>query len=300
MTEHHIVQRGQKPHRHHRVRVGQRRPGKVEQLLPALAPVHTQLRPQLLDDLPQPRRAAPRLDVLHGGRPESGEMPPHEPPPGGIPGERTAQPLLRQSERRRAPAPPGAVRWRMHDREQPLDRAGQGDRVASGPAFRQQPSELRPRERAAGEGRPGHGGELGQVHTRRLLAEGGLLPAVQHRLEQRTHPQVVLRRDQVLGPPEQGRAHHRTLLEQLRQLVQPEALDPAPQPDVGRIGILRLQPGQPLDDRGDGQVRAPRQQLAFQRGPVEGPARENFGHGVLSPVYAPSTATGSRCPARPT
>jgi hypothetical protein len=113
------------------------------------------------------------------------------------------------------------------------------------------------------------GGQLARRDPGGVAAEGAPLPDVQHGLEQRPHPEVVVGRQQVLGAAEERRPDHEPLVQQPRQVVQREALDPAPQPEIRQLRILPLHPDQVLD-HGQGRSVDPGQQtLPGEGGPVQ-------------------------------
>ena len=88
---------------------------------------------------------------------------------------------------------------------------------------------------------------------------------------------VVARRDDV-----DRRAHERPLdgtppLEGTREVVESEAVEDRPEPDVRGWGVLRLEPGDPLERAPDRDPSAGEEQLAGEDGAVERPCREDHG-----------------------
>jgi hypothetical protein len=145
-----------------------------------------------------------------------------------------------------------------------------------GPLPGEQPAELRAGQEALAEELAGRRGKRRQVHPSGGPAEEASLDALQHRLQERPPGQEVGRGHHVLGAAQQRRAHHAPVVEAPGQGVVLEVGHAGPQPDVGRFGILGVQPGQPLDRLGDREVPAPQQQLPLQGGAAQRPPIEHL------------------------
>ncbi len=94
--------------------------------------------------------------------------------------------------------------------------------------------------------------------------------AVEHRLHERSQQEAVVGGDEVDRGPHHHDAHDLAVEEQLPQLVGLEPVEARPQRQVGVLRHLGLQADEVLDGVEDGPVRAPEQELAFERRPVEG------------------------------
>jgi hypothetical protein len=134
----------------------------------------------------------------------------------------------------------------VDQRQQALRRPGQRARLVAGPALGQQPAEDRPGQWACGQEPPGGGGELVGVDPGGGPGEGPPA-ALQQRLQQRPPGQVVGRGRHVLGAAQQRPADHAAVLEDPGQGVALEPGQAGPEREVGRLGVLGVQPGQPLD-----------------------------------------------------
>jgi hypothetical protein len=92
----------------------------------------------------------------------------------------------------------------------------------------------------------------------------------------------------VQGGPHEGPANHQALFDRLAQVLAAEVGDSRPQADEGRLGLLGLQAGQPLQRGDDRDVVAGQQQLPGQGGPVELPAGQRLDVGLRGAAGASS------------
>jgi hypothetical protein len=175
---------------------------------------------------------------------------------------------------------------RVQHRHRDLRGAGEPDAFMLRPALHQLAAELRAGQRAGGEQPPGLGGEFVGVDADGHPAEEALPHPVEHRLQQRADPQVVTIGEQMLGAPVQRAADHPAPLDQRGQIVEPEAGDPVPQPDVGQFRILPLHPDQQFDDVERPVGAAFEKKLPLQRGPAQCPFGEDDHVVILSDIAA--------------
>ncbi len=98
---------------------------------------------------------------------------------------------------------------------------------------------------------------------------------VEHRLHERTQQQAVVGADEVDGGAHDDDPHHLSLEEQLGERASAGTLEPRPQSRVRVQRHLRLQADEVLDRLEDRHLGAPEQQLALERGPVEGTPAED-------------------------
>ena len=131
------------------------------------------------------------------------------------------------------------------------------------------------------------GGELGQVDADQVLPEVPGQVAGQHGLVEGAEADVVRGVHQVDRVAHQVSAKHGPFGNKLLQLLMTEAGQPRPQPDVRGQRGLGLQAGQ-VADRVQGGQRGPvEQQLAVQRGAVQGPqAQAVRGHARAAAVWS--------------
>jgi hypothetical protein len=99
-----------------------------------------------------------------------------------------------------------------------------------------------------------------------------------HDLHQRPEQQRVAHRHEVHRAAHQRHSHRLAVGEHAAELVRVEALEPRPQPVVGRRHRLRLQPHEVPDRVAHGDVDPPQQELALEQCPVQlPPAEDPFG-----------------------
>ena len=104
------------------------------------------------------------------------------------------------------------------------------------------------------------------------------MPALDDHLHERAQEPGVAHGDEVDGPAHQREPHGRAVDQHLAELVRVEAVEPRPQPVVGRRHRLRLQPHEMLERVAHGEVDAPQQELALEKRPVQlPPAEDPFG-----------------------
>ena len=132
-------------------------------------------------------------------------------------------------------------------------------------------AELRQRPRLGCEPRD-TGTEGGHPPCRRRLESVLAALVLEDRHDRGPQRPIVRRRHEV-----QRRAHQRALDEPPTrdgavQVPGLERREPRPQADVGRRGLLRLEPTDPLDGVDHAEIRRLEQQLTSERGPTE-PAR---------------------------
>src|SRR5262252_170519 len=99
-----------------------------------------------------------------------------------------------------------------------------------------------------------------------LDPEPPLAPALP---ETRREQREVIRRNRVDRASHEGRLDGAPLLQRLRQGVPAKVPQARPEPDVRRGRVLRLQPGEALEGRGERNRRALEQKLTSQQCPVE-------------------------------
>ncbi len=112
---------------------------------------------------------------------------------------------------------------------------------------------------------------------------------------QRKRP-VVARGDEVDGRAHQRPLRHRSPLERPRQPGALEALDPRPEPDVHRRGVLRLEAGHALERPGQGERFPPEEQLAGEQSAIQLTPRERplLGQPAHLTAAKPVSPGGSR------
>ena len=101
---------------------------------------------------------------------------------------------------------------------------------------------------------------------------------MQKALHQRAEADHVVDAVQVQGAAHGGRAEQRLVEDQRRQLVDAKTHEPAPEPDIRVVRLLRLQPAQELDALDDAAIGALEQHLPGQRGAVERAGGKNLRH----------------------
>jgi hypothetical protein len=132
-------------------------------------------------------------------------------------------------------------------------------------------AQLAERARPLVDERPAGGDERGLVHAVESLPELGALDSVQDRLHQRTEPPRVAGRDQVDRAAHQRHADDGAIDQPIGELIRAESLEAIPQPDVGRVRRLRLEPDEVLDEP-RGRHRRPAQEvLPVERRAVQRP-----------------------------
>ena len=193
--------------------------------------------------------------------------------------QRTPQPGLRGRGPDLARAPPDPPRRHLEQRQPVAAGVGEGGGVEVGERDLQGGAQLAARERPRGEQRTGEGDdrpEVGGAQRRAVLAVARQL-AVEHRLHQRSQEEAVVGRDEVDGGPHHHDADDLAVEEQLAQLVGLEPVEAGPQGHVRVLRHLGLEADQVVDRVEDGPVRAPEQELALERRPVEGARAEDVG-----------------------
>ncbi len=269
---------GQEAGRGRRALLGQGRAGQVEQL-PALL-VAEPAGPDPLQHRAQrgQGQAGPAAQVAEGRRAEPGQVaadqvlegvglgdPPGPEPVGGQPVE--VGPAALPGARRRDPdhvhPEPDAVPYRLGE-----------------PGGGEQPGQLGLAGRAGGEPFADQGGGGLDVDALQLAPRRPGPPVAAGAPDGLGERRVVGGRDDVDGDPQQGRLHRPPLLQRPGELLAAEVAQPRPEADIGRGGVLGLEPGDLLERGRDGEGRALEEQLAGEQGPVELAGREHtLGHG---------------------
>ena len=98
----------------------------------------------------------------------------------------------------------------------------------------------------------------------------------ENRLHERAQQQAVVGGDEVDRPAHDADPHELPALEQLRQRLRPEALEPRPERRVRVVRHLRLHADEVLDGRERRQRRPLEQELARERGAVQRPVAQHF------------------------
>ncbi len=304
VAEEHVVVFRQVTHWRRRVRVWPRSVRQVEELAAALVAERHEARSEAIHDLAQPADPGPGADVRHARRPERRQVADHQGIDVGLGLHGPPEPGLDRREGRRPTALPEAA-WRDLDERQEV---GQGVRqrgtVMVGPALGHQGCQL-----GAGLGslvEPGTPGchERVGLDPRHRPTEWAL--AMEHSIEDGSDEwpdgQEVIVGRQVEGASHQAAAHRSSLLDDLGKLGGLEALEPAPERDVGILRHLGLHADEVLDHL-RGRHRDPGQEvLSCKRRAVEGPQIEHrlgrapdarIGHPARWPVVAPKMRSSS-------
>ncbi len=104
---------------------------------------------------------------------------------------------------------------------------------------------------------------------------------LEDRLHQRTQQQAVVGGDEVDRPAHDADAHDLAALEQLRQRLRPEPLEPRPEPGIRIVWDLRLHADEVLHRR-ERRPRVPlQQQLPRERRTVQRPPAEHLVHPAI-------------------
>ena len=102
--------------------------------------------------------------------------------------------------------------------------------------------------------------------------------SLQHRLHHGAHGGEAVGGNEVDRPPHDRRPHRPPVCEEVDQFLRAEALQAAPEADVGSVGGLALHAGEALDGLLGRQPRPFEEHLPLERRPVEGPGAEDL-HG---------------------
>ena len=86
-----------------------------------------------------------------------------------------------------------------------------------------------------------------------------------------SQPEAVARGDDVQRPAHERDPHDEAALDEAGEVVGMEVLEARPQPEVGAVGVLRLQPDEVLERVAHAQGLTTQQQLAFEERTVERP-----------------------------
>jgi len=111
------------------------------------------------------------------------------------------------------------------------------------------------------------------VRTQPLALVAGVA-ALQRRLDERPQRQAVVRRDQVDRRPQVRDAHDLALLDEPREILGAEAVEPRPQAVVRRVRVLRLHRDEVAHRLDGASALAPEQELAGEQRAVEVPPRQ--------------------------
>ena len=143
---------------------------------------------------------------------------------------------------------PQRARRELHERRVVLDRVAESRRIAVRPAHGQRTAELADRAWCALQlGDPG-GDDVADVESRERSAVPAACEAAgQGGRDDRAHSQRVGGRHEVQRRPHHGRTHRASVLDQVRELLRPEPVQPGPQPHVWRQRDLGLHPDEVLD-----------------------------------------------------
>ncbi len=177
---------------------------------------------------------------------------------------------------RRPPAlAPEAARWHLDEWCQVAYGVGQGERVASGPAVREPGAQLAQREGFLLDQLSAHLRHLRQIEPFELASEGVLEAPGESVGENRPQSEAVVRGDEVDRAAHQGDPHHLAAPHEPGEVLDAEAGQSGPQPDVGRVGRLGLHADQ-VRDRCDGRRLHPSgEHLAGQQTSVERSAAQH-------------------------
>ena len=248
------------------VLVGQRRIGQVDQPTPVRIAEPSQvqrLEGRLQGGCLEP---GPARDIRPAGRPEPGEVAPDEVDDRGrLVDRRLAQPLLGQGVAVGAPLLPRSG-WRHADEMDELRKAV--PRRARDALLGQPGDELVVAARPVGQVRPDAPHRAVHVDVAQQRRGRAQVPLLAARTRRDGERPVVGRRHHVDRGAHDGRLDDGPILERPGQL-RSEVLEPAPQPDVARRGVLRLQAadrferlGQRSRDRSRRSCRARRARLS--------------------------------------
>ena len=102
-----------------------------------------------------------------------------------------------------------------------------------------------------------------------MAAEQRAHALVHDRLHERAQLEAVARGDDVQRPAHERDPHDEPALDEAREVVGMEVLEARPQPVVGPVGVLRLQPDEVLERVGDAQGLTPQQELTFEERTIE-------------------------------
>ena len=123
---------------------------------------------------------------------------------------------------------------------------------------------------------PPDGEERLEIDSRELAPEwaAGLEEPIEDRPHERIEGDVVGVADEVERAPHEPAADRTSRLDEIRQLLGFESLEPAPEADVGVLGHLRLHADQVLDHLGRRHRDPGEEVLAREGRPIEGTAAE--------------------------
>ncbi len=246
-----VVELGQEPRRRRRVRIGQRAVRHVEELAAALVAERAELGSQPIEDLPDAGEAGPRPHVGRGGGTERREVAQHE-----VVGQRVglgiaAEPVAHRRPHDACPLAPHTPRggiWTIGT----MKRTAVARAAASTarPSFPERRAECGGRPRLLLEECPPGGGHGLEVDARRGTVPTSPPPDRNRSRIGRTAGrscEAVARRHEVQRHPHQRHPHDLARGDHAGQLLRVEALEPAPQADVGSVRHLRLHADEPFD-----------------------------------------------------
>jgi len=272
-----------------RVRIGQRRPGQVDELGAVLVAEADEGQALPASAGIRDRDAGPRGDVGPARRPEGAQVCTNqvlEP----LRRRRVARPhpLVGEAEPVRSTVPPGARRWHPDEVDPEAEAAHEP---------RRELAELPDGPRSAGKG---IAQGIGATDHRRLADRAAMDPEARGASciadPNGIAPELALRND-VDRRPHQRRLDHRPVLQRLGQRLAPEGLEPGPQPHVPGWRVLGLEAANLLDRLNDRHRRPLQQQLAREERPVQGAGREDpLGHDCRTATRCQRTRPSRKAP----
>ena len=275
MGEQRRVELRQQPHRRRRLRGRARRAGQVEERRGRAAAGTLQthhLAVGLESGELRSERAEPGgcLRILHRGRTEGAEVLADEgAAPVALARQRPDEILGETEARVRRPAE-RIVRRHHQERQRHAHRVAHRALVDLGVRAHQLRAQRGERAGSLAQHRARRVDHCADVEGRSVLQDRGE-PLAQHRLQRGSLRPVALRAHQVERPAVERSPHDRRGLGRCRRadVCRREAGEPRGQPEVRRLGPLRLQPADPSHRLGDGHVGALEEQLPREQRAVQ-------------------------------